>query len=468
MSSTVILGSGIIGVSTAYYLSDHQPASSIHLVESAPELFSSASGYAGGFLAKDWFRPAVAPLGALSFDLHRQLAEENGGREKWGYSRTTCISYAVSAVDKASQKRGDDWLRDGTSRAETAPAVLDDSSGMAPTWLRRVSGDQVELISEDGTTAQVDPLQLCQFLLQECLKRGVRLHHPAAAVSVSTDVRNELSSIRIADSRSSTETDLPCTRLIITAGAWSGRVFESLFRHSQLRLPISSLAGHSVVLTSPRWHKELEDKGCHAIYTAHTSGYCPEIFSRLGGQIYLAGLNSSAVPLPDTAGQSKIDSAAIASLKAMASELLGPEVGEDDLETVREGLCFRPVTASGTPIVSRIPDRHLGVGMTTRPGADGGVFIAAGHGPWGISMSLGTGKVLAEMAQGRPLSADCTPTASTPSLMLPSATEPDQAMVVLPEVLAYEAGVFIVKTAKKVWKLEESFLREWTIIRLLL
>lgn len=53
--STVILGAGIIGVSTAYYLAQADPslASSIHLVDSSPELFASASGKAGGFLAAD-------------------------------------------------------------------------------------------------------------------------------------------------------------------------------------------------------------------------------------------------------------------------------------------------------------------------------------------------------------------------------------------------------------------------------
>lgn len=36
----------------------------------------------------------------------------------------------------------------------------------------------------------------------------------------------------------------------------------------------------------------------------------------------------------------------------------------------------------------------------------GKVFVCAGHGPWGISLSLGTGLVLAEMVLGRELSAD--------------------------------------------------------------
>jgi glycine/D-amino acid oxidase-like deaminating enzyme len=63
------------------------------------------------------------------------------------------------------------------------------------------------------------------------------------------------------------------------------------------------------------------------------------------------------------------------------------------------------VTASGRPIISRVPDAKLG-GLLTRPGNDGGVFIASGHGAWGISQSLGTGLVLAEMIEGRPTSAN--------------------------------------------------------------
>ncbi|KAK4125036.1 nucleotide-binding domain-containing protein [Parathielavia appendiculata] len=407
-SDTVILGAGIIGVSTAYYLSKHQDPTSIHVVEPSPELFSSASGYAGGFLAKDWFSPSLSALGALSFEEHRRLAEEHGGREQWGYAPSTCVSYVASAATRHSQKRGDDWLRDGTSRADAAPAVLDSLSGKTPAWLRRVDGDHMELISDEGTTAQVDPLLLCRFLLQECVKRGVRLHHPAKPISVVTNEQGEVSGLRIAVFESSAETELPCARLIITAGSWTGKVFQTLFPKSTLQIPIKSLAGHSMVLKSPRWHAGLEPNGCHAIFTTHNEGFCPEMFSRLGGHIYFAGLNSSSLPLPNAAaGKATPYSKDLAQLRQAAKEILGSGAeGEDDLEIVREGLCFRPITSWGTPIISRIRDQDLGAGMATRGGAEGGVFVAAGHGPWGIAMSLGTGIVLAEMVQGLKLSAD--------------------------------------------------------------
>jgi len=60
MSSTVIIGAGIIGCATAYYLSEFKDIdpSSIHLIESSTELFASASGKSGGFLAEDCTFPS--------------------------------------------------------------------------------------------------------------------------------------------------------------------------------------------------------------------------------------------------------------------------------------------------------------------------------------------------------------------------------------------------------------------------
>ncbi|KAK3331031.1 FAD dependent oxidoreductase, partial [Apodospora peruviana] len=429
---TVILGAGIIGCSIAYYLSEHQDPSSIHIVEPANELFSSASGYAGGFLARDWHGPATAQLAALSFEEHRRLAEEHCGRDRWGYSATVAIGYAASA-EGAGKKRGDDWLRDGTSRADAAPTESTgaaqggktDDDAMIPGWLRRREGDQVDFISasDDGrpTTAQVDPALLCAFLLQECVDRGVTVHQPARVVEFGKDAEGNLATVSIVAEGGGAATTrkppsmlaiphtpilvTPCTRLIVAAGAWSGRAFGDLFPDSGTEIPVGSLAGHSVVFKSPRWHRELEEKGCHTVFTT-ADEFAPEIFARLGGGIYFAGLNSDAIPLPDLPGTVWPDPEAIQLLMRTAGELMGSEEDMDDLEVVQEGLCFRPVTPRGVPIVSRVSDDLLGAGLTTKSGADGGVYLATGHGPWGISLSLGTGKVLAEMAQGRAVSAD--------------------------------------------------------------
>ncbi len=236
----------------------------------------------------------------------------------------------------------------------------------------------------------------------------MQLHHPAKALSIDKDMRDELSSIRILNTSTSTITVMPCTKIFIAAGAWSPRVFAALFPNSSLKLLISSLAGHSLVVRSPRWSSEHEQggKGCHAVFTTDAAGYSPEIFSRMGEEIYIAGLNSSSIPLPNLATDSKIDPMSIGNLKKTAKRLLGTKLDAEDLEIVREGLCFRPATKKGVPIIARIPDKKLGAGMKTRGGIEGGIFLAAGHGPWGISNSLGTGKVMAEMMMGKKTSVD--------------------------------------------------------------
>lgn len=85
-------------------------------------------------------------------------------------------------------------------------------------------------------------------------------------------------------------------------------------------------------------------------------------------------------------------------LKDVAATLCGVADKQNDLEMLREGLvsatlhvfrdsiltlaqCFRPVTSSGRPIISRVPDQKIGI--QTLGGSDGGVFVAAGHGAWG-------------------------------------------------------------------------------------
>lgn len=210
MPTTVILGAGIIGLATAHSLAELAPPDHrIHLVDPAPELFASASGKAAGFIAKDWFAPAIAPLGDLSFDLHRALAHRHNGRARWAYSES--ISYSLDrdldddsddsdldpGLASGSDRGGDaesteqngasgqdvpilgrngsqgngsqgqgglDWLRQNTSRASVLEgdaenaysdrgASVDDTDEL-PQWLR-ARPDALQMISDRKSTAQL-------------------------------------------------------------------------------------------------------------------------------------------------------------------------------------------------------------------------------------------------------------------------------------------------------------------------
>ena len=346
------------------------------------------------------YGPSVESLGELSFSLHKDLAERNGGREKWGYSLTSGNSYTEAPPSKRG-KKGHDWLMEEGSRAEVA-ASHNFRDGKGPAWLTRRRGDNIDIISEDATCAQVDPLRLSQFFLEECQSQGVRLHQPAKVVSIIKDEGGGLKGVRIRKNDSS-ESDISCTHLLVTAGAWTPRVFKTLFPESTIKIPISQLAGHSIVIKSPRWSAEHEDKGCHAVFSSSSCGFSPEMFSRIGGEVYVAGLNDSSIPLPELATDAKIDRKSMDQLLEVCEKMLGLDHAKSDLEVTREGLCFRPVTPKGTPILSRVSGERLGI-KTSKDG-QGGVFTAVGHGPWGISLAPGTGKVMAEMIQGQRTSA---------------------------------------------------------------
>lgn len=215
--------------------------------------------------------------------------------------------------------------------------------------------------------------------------------------------------------KDSSKTDeIPCTKLLISAGAWSPQVYKTLFPSSKLVIPITSLAGHSVVVRNPKWDDQAKDTNCHAVFTTLPGGdFSPEVFSRAGGEIYIAGLNSAELPLPQRPEDAEIDSTSISRLMNVSRRLLGPEVAASegldsnhgDLVIVREGLCFRPVTRKGTPIIAELSDDKIGKAVDI---PEGGVFLASGHGPWGISLSLGSGLVMAEMLEGKSTSANVT------------------------------------------------------------
>lgn len=229
-----------------------------------------------------------------------------------------------------------------------------------------------------------------------------------------------LSGVTVLDCATQAEMTLPCKKLILCGGPWTPQIFKELFPESKLAIPISPLAGYSLVVRSPRHtmqhERELYQGRSHAIFTTLPSscGFCPEIFSREGAEIYIAGLNSTAIPLPARAEDAHLQMAEeqIGRLRDVAVHLMGNPASpttasgdkHDDLAITRTGLCFRPVSATGNPIVSQVCPEMLGLSGAD----DAGVFIASGHGPWGISLSLGTGKVIAELVQGAMPSVDIT------------------------------------------------------------
>lgn len=442
--ATIILGGGIIGLSTAYYLSNLNPEAAsdgqIHIVDSASDLLLSASGFSGGFLAKDWFSPASASLGELSFRLHKELADANDGPRNWGYAPSITYSLAINRRGVGSKKvRHEEWLEEGTSRAGVAGSgdaeqlpTGDDAKRQemlnpdgTPAWFVTQKNGSLEVISSPDGCAQVEPRRLCQWLIDQCQERGVKIHTKCTATNIVKGPDGKISSLKV---RKDTEIyDKHCKNIVITAGAWTPQVFSRIFPESKLKIPISQLAGYSIVLRSPRYAKPIVNPAkdtdgssagiSHGVFCPQTQNwsFAPEAFSRIGPdgrpEIWVGGVNDPGLKLPETAdgtkalmNKKKVEELRSAALLMTGLSNEGDDLSVNDLRIVREALCFRPISNTGVPIISKIPEKALGKDLKMQDG--GSVLLAAGHGPWGISLSLGTGRVMAEMLTGQKLSAN--------------------------------------------------------------
>ncbi|KAI1609276.1 FAD dependent oxidoreductase [Exophiala viscosa] len=434
--SLVVVGGGIVGLAIAYYVSLTDPSRKIFILDSEKELFLSASGYSGGFIVRDWFSHTVLPLAELSFRLHRDLADAQNGRKQWGY--TPSIGYSLVMEDNSTgQKvRGEDWLLHGTSRAEVARKYaslakpepesksqqrVDRDSLLrpdgSPLWANIPTGGVLEKISSPSGCAQVEPRQLCEWLLQRCRDRGVELHLSTKITGLSHDSAGNVVGVRVekraADGVKTRRALIHCKDVVISAGCWTPRVFETL-TGKKMSIGITPLPGYSITVRSPRYSRpilEVDEAGneaetSHSIFCppGRNWQYSPEAMARQTREgkpeVYVAGLNNESHRLPELAGQSKqlMEKFLRDDLKRTAVTLVGKLEGlsqspVDDLEIVREGLCFRPVSESGKPIISRVED------IVTKGG--GGLYVASGHGPWGITLSLATGFVMAEVLQGK-------------------------------------------------------------------
>ncbi|KAK7204258.1 FAD dependent oxidoreductase [Myxozyma melibiosi] len=514
--ATIIVGGGIIGLSSAFYLSQAPDASRpkrIIVVDTSRRLFSCASGRAAGFMSRSWFSRPSASLGELSFVLHAELAEIYGGDEKWGYRPSQAFSVAprqepeaLTAIEYDALKRErlqKQWEArmellesraalkgtGGHTRHQWYQEELDEEQKIfasepdPPDWLF-CDTDNTFQISDEGECAQINPYELCEFLLEVCIRRGVEVLHPYQLCSVRVDKDSgKLSDAVLRDLDSKREITISeVEHVVVAAGAWSPHAFSTAFPDAQFVPAISSLAGYSMVVTSPL-SQYVGKEGSLGVFGSDTQGsssamseegdrsdvtfddassiasgstcsgihpdgrpntidlspirnalfvrssiysrWSPEIFSRSNGEIYIAGLNEQGYNVGQTTtrrgsmappslqeyreqeAESGTDSESDAegkkpvqgsekykTLEDVAKSLLGPEI-----KIMRKSVCLRPVTPRGEPIIGKVPPEQVG-------GAKG-VYICSGHGPWGISLCLGSGRVITEMiTEGQARSAD--------------------------------------------------------------
>ncbi|KAH6611305.1 hypothetical protein Trco_001325 [Trichoderma cornu-damae] len=393
----VIVGGGIIGCTTAYYLTRHpkfDPArDAITLLEAAPSVAAGASGKAGGLLGLWAYPPSLVPL---SYRLHSELAAEHDGPNRWGYRKLTCGSIEAVVTEKqlcqlqnAAGGDGKPWAKlpkqdDAAKRLlrdEELPADLD--------WIdREVVRGWAEMGSPGAAeTAQVHPYHFTTSMAELAQKAGVTLKTNAKVTRLIAS-KASVEGVEFLDRTTGEAHKITgVTDVVVAAGPWTGRLLprskvEGLRAHSvvydvelspyavftDIELPSGFVPQHRARMGQKRQHKGRVD---------------PEIYARPFGEAYACGEPDSVVPLPDTADQVQFD-------EAYCDDIISY------FATVSPVLAAAPIKAKQACYLPR----HIRFGQESGPligpTVTPGLWVAAGHTCWGIQNGPGTGKLMSE------------------------------------------------------------------------
>jgi len=351
----VIAGGGIIGASTAYYLSQKgvQP-----LVIEACTPACSSSGKAGGFLALNWCDgSAVGPLARKSYHLHAELAESLG--IDCGYRTVRTHSVAVRPGRAPKNKR-------------INPAL--------PDWVDRTNLVQTTVIGTQDDTAQVHPERLTKALLHHVEQRGGAVRERTKVVGVTTlSSTGAVCGVRVVNLDTQQEETIPASAVVFALGAWSSALRSILPRQTASEVPeVSGLKVHSIVVDDSNGKATAD-----ALFLAYDKpgvSVEPEVYPRPDNTVYVCGVSSDEPP-PPLADDIKPDKAAIALLRDVASSV-SEEIGSGAV--LKEQACFLPCTDDGIPTIGEM------AGLK-------GAYIATGHSCWGILNGPATGLALAEL-----------------------------------------------------------------------
>ena len=372
----VIAGAGIIGTSTAYYLSqiasksesnENNQIKSITLIDPTGTIAPAASGKAGGFLALDWndYSP-VGPLARRSFELHSQLAEELG-KDKIMYRRLTCASISVRENGKARRPSGKklvgvEWASDlNLEDSDTGSGSGSNSGDEAPT----ASAVGYRSLGDEETIAQVHPKMLCDAMwerVQEnCRSSGIETC--IIKGKVKSAVHNENDALIGAKLDDRDGTIINADAILYACGPWTeyGKCMVGVKYHSAI----------------------IETKNVLSQSVFYDGFGDPEIYPRPDKTAYCCGFPDPATKVVERPGEEEVRQEKVDEIVQSVRAASGGVDGVLGKDPKIAQSCYLPTTPDNLPMMGTIEEN--------------GCFVAAGHGCWGILMGPASGEAMASL-----------------------------------------------------------------------
>lgn len=399
----IILGAGVIGVTSAWYLARAGHDVTVIDRQTGPALetsFANAGEISPGY-SSPWAAPGV-PQKAIKwmFQRHAPLVLQprfDMQRASWMAQMLKNCTSSAYAINKSRMVRLAEYSRDCLRdlRAETGIRYDERTQGTLQVFrsqkqidaaakdiaVLQADGVPFEVLDTDGCVAAepglaasrdriVGGLRLPGDETGDCFKFTNSLADMARAAGVHFQWGVDIRGLQADGGRiTGVKTDqgvMTADRYVVALGSYS----PFLVRHLGMKLPIYPLKGYS--LTIP-----VVDADRAPISTVMDETYKIAI-TRLGDRIRVGGL-------AEIAGfDMRLNPRRRETLELSVGDLFG---GAGDLGRADFWCGLRPMTPDGTPIVGATPLPNL--------------YLNTGHGTLGWTMAAGSGRLLADLMSGR-------------------------------------------------------------------
>jgi len=404
MQRVLILGSGVIGVASAWYLANAGFEVVVVDREPGPALGTSyanagqiSPGYASPWAAPDvplkalkWLFQRHAPLSITpSFDpqMYLWLAQmlRNCTASRYAVNKERMVrmaEYSRDCMDELHALTGLQWegRKLGTTQLFRTQAQLDaaardiavlDEAGVPYEVLDRNGIARVEPALAATGDLLVGALRLpgdqtgdCRLFTERLAAlaqaKGVEFRYGANIEAIQAD-GERVTGVRI-DGKLET-----ADRYVLALGSWSPGLLKPL----GIRLPVYPLKGYSLTIPITDASMAPNSTVLDESYKIAITRFDQRI--RVGGMAEVCGFDLSLKPRRR------------ATLEMVVNDLY-PKGG--DLARAEFWAGLRPATPDGTPVVGATPLRNL--------------FINTGHGTLGWTMACGSGRYLADLIARRP------------------------------------------------------------------
>lgn len=399
----LVLGGGVIGVSTAYYLA--RAGHEVELVDRQPgpaleTSFGNAGEVSPGYSAP-WAGPGV-PIKAIKWMLmhHSPLViwpMLDPAMWRWGAAMLANCTERAYALNKSRMVPIAEYSRDCLKalRAEVGITYDDRAQGTLQLFRTQAQLDGIakdvevlqqyqvpfEVLDRAGF-CQVEPalkhtqhkfvgaLRLPGDETGDCFIFTNRLAEMAAGLGVRFRWNTSIEALGVEGGRITTVRtaagELKADAVVVALGSYSPQLLQPL----GIRLPVYPVKGYSITVPITDAAGAPESTIMDETHKVAVTRLGDRI--RVGGTAELAGF-STALREPRRR-----------TLEHVVTDLF-PHGGDVSKASFWCGL--RPMTPDGTPIVGGTPIANL--------------YLGTGHGTLGWTMAAGTGRVLADLISGR-------------------------------------------------------------------